>query len=536
MNTRLGVHLVAPVVGRLGGFPWHPFALSGAWFLDQYLVVLVHPAAAIRPGTAVVAIAGLVVALAWIATRNRHAGGALASVVILIFLSPRFVATIGIAVERLPVVVLVLGVLALLVTALVVRMAIRLRHRLTWPVVTRRLNVFTLLLLGVVVAGGVLRGLPQTLAGDLTGPRASAGGGQVATAANPRDIFILLLDAYPRADTLERVFAYDNRPFLDELRARGLDVAERSRSNYWFTDLTLASMFNMRQLPDIPELADVIEGSRPSRPVWRQVMNDSRAFAILRASGYRIVTTASGWEDVSLRRADTFLDGGQPSDFEVALLRSTWLADVVQLVRPDLIPGLQHARIDFNFDVVMRIAAVNEDRPTFVFSHVPAPHVPIAVDAAGQTVSWDSLDVFYGVTLEQLGLSAREYRDRFISQLEYVNGRVLETIDSILAGSDREAVIIVMSDHGPGNHTRPLRADRVDVRARLLNLFAAYTPGNHGLFPEGTTPVNVLVRLFNAYLGTDLNLQPDTSYRSSVFGTENIYQELAPLRTELLEP
>ena len=40
------------------------------------------------------------------------------------------------------------------------------------------------------------------------------------------DIYVVLLDAYPRADTLDNDFGYDNSPFLDGLRAEGFDVAE----------------------------------------------------------------------------------------------------------------------------------------------------------------------------------------------------------------------------------------------------------------------------------------------------------------------
>ena len=62
---------------------------------------------------------------------------------------------------------------------------------------------------------------------------------QIKANGNSPNIYILLLDGYPRADTLAERYDFDNRPFLEELRDRGFDVAERSRTNYMFTQLVL---------------------------------------------------------------------------------------------------------------------------------------------------------------------------------------------------------------------------------------------------------------------------------------------------------
>ena len=61
----------------------------------------------------------------------------------------------------------------------------------------------------------------------------SRGGG------GPPDIYVILLDGYPRADTLARLFDFDNGPFLAALEAKGFDVSAGSSSNYMYTELTL---------------------------------------------------------------------------------------------------------------------------------------------------------------------------------------------------------------------------------------------------------------------------------------------------------
>jgi hypothetical protein len=58
-----------------------------------------------------------------------------------------------------------------------------------------------------------------------------------------------------------------------------------------------------------------------------------------------------------------------------------------------------------------------------------------------------------------------------------------------------------MSDHG---YKKPLS----DVQARLATLFAASTPGHPELLADAPTPVNLMPRLLNAYLGLELPREP----------------------------
>ena len=83
--------------------------------------------------------------------------------------------------------------------------------------------------------GGILRGTYAAIPVDL-----DQGQGRLdepSNAADPAtpDIYILMLDGYPRADSVTRLFGDDNRPFLDALEDRGFEVAENSQSNYMFT-------------------------------------------------------------------------------------------------------------------------------------------------------------------------------------------------------------------------------------------------------------------------------------------------------------
>ena len=81
----------------------------------------------------------------------------------------------------------------------------------------------------------------------------------------------------------------------------------------------------------------------------------------------------------------------------------------------------------------------------------------------------------------------------------------VNSIDAILAASPQPPVIIVMSDHGPRSRSiEPATATNDVLRERFGTLFAAYTPGLKGVFPQDTTPAEVLVDLLNAYFDAQL--------------------------------
>jgi hypothetical protein len=70
----------------------------------------------------------------------------------------------------------------------------------------------------------------------------------------------------------------------------------------------------------------------------------------------------------------------------------------------------------------------------------------------------------------------------------------------------------VLSDHGSGIGFDVHDTLHSDLEERTSNLLAVRAPGRPDVLPAGTTPVNVLPRLFNAYFGTQLPLQPDTTW------------------------
>ena len=322
------------------------------------------------------------------------------------------------------------------------------------------------------------------------------------------DIYVVLLDGYVRGDILSSRYGLDDSPFLDGLAQRGFSVATESHSNYLITNLSLSSFLNYRQLQDVPAIKPLIENpTAADGPAVYRAISTPAIVEDFRSIGYETITVSSGFEQVAVRGADRFLDPGQINEFEIQLLRPSLIAPVATLLAPDVFSGQQRDRIESIFRSVEDLAAAPSVRPRFVFAHVPSPHAPWVDRADGSPRIATNLEAYYWDTPETTGLTRAEIVDAFTGQSVHTGRRTLATIDAVLAASARPPIILVLSDHGSS-----LDVTVENAETRLRNLFAAYTPGRDGLFPNDVTLVNVFPTLLSSYFGVDLPRAPETLY------------------------
>jgi hypothetical protein len=484
----------------------HPGLLAAAYVLNQGLATEAEPGALVRPLVVATLFAVALTLVGWAATRNRWDGGLLASTVVVLAIGafPAYKAwqllgpTIGPFVS-------VAGLTLLFgVQAVVALHALRRKRPVPRPL-AGPLNAFSAILVAVVVVGNTAGSVPRAIA-QATTPALKV---EVASAdTDPPDIVVILLDGYPRSDVLERRLGIDNSDFRDALVKRGFDVADRSRSNYVLTALTLASLFQMRYLDQVESISPLIGTSPAYHDLLRDAATRGTAFAALRSAGYEIVTAPPGWLHVSLAAAsDRVLDGGEMTDLERSLLEQTWLLDVLTVVKPDLVTGQLRDRLVHAFDHLDAFAAEDRDQPAFLFLHVPGPHLPLVVDAQGNTLPLPARELA-AVTPEALHMTRAQYSATWAGELAYLEKRVLRAVDALQARA-MPPVILVMADHG---YIVEVQAD--DVQSRFANLFATFTPGAPGLLSDAPTPVNLMPRLLNRYLGTDFPISPDRYFLS----------------------
>ena len=370
--------------------------------------------------------------------------------------------------------------------------------------VTGVLNVLT----GIMLILAIVRVI---LVGGLQSAARADGHGE-PTGREP-DIMFVMLDGYARADTLAE-FGLDNGSFLAALEHRGFDVAERARSNYVKTWLTLASMLDARHIKDMSGLPSSDAPLASQLRALNTVFNEARSWDVLRSRGYDIIATDSAFPDLALYTADRTVGSWPLNAFEMGLIRDSGLAEIFRLV-PGLAPEQHRARTRGQLTAAGRaLLEDGKDGPTFVWAHVMSPHPPFVFDADGGptdlTACYPASCGFFAVTPSQLGLSDAEYRAAFASQTAYLNELVLTTIDEVLRGASSPPVIVIMSDHGT-------RYSEDDPAESFHSFLAVLTPGRARMFSEDAATVMVMATILNSYLDADLSVpDPDRLFMSDV--------------------
>lgn len=461
-------------------YPWYPAGIGAVFVLSVFAQSTAALAGVWRP-LLVVPLAALALQILLVLTfRHRHLGSALA-------------ATLLIAVIGYP--ELALGLAGLLGFGAV--WVVAKRRRLTslpWGLVTRSANLVVLILAAIAAS---------TVVGALSGPTnplPALGAGRLDRV--PPDIIVVVLDGYPRSDTLLEDFELDSGSFHSRMESLGFDVAVNSHSNYNMTLLTLASMLNGTLLDDlVPEPPRDVPGQY--RAVTAAI-NSGRFMDLLRNVGYEIVSIPSPFTNAALTDADRVIDDGGVTEFELALAQ----LGGIRLLLPDLQRAVfvdsHRDRVRHTFSELSRLALENADQPRFILAHVMAPHPPYVFSGDGRDAApfgcyplecslWDHGER-YG---DEVYAAARR-------QIEFVNAAVLDFAETIQsAGGDH--VVVIMSDHGH-------RHDKQDRIENVRSLFMARTPDGSLVFPDDVSPVNVLPRIANVYLGTEIELAEETSY------------------------
>ena len=329
------------------------------------------------------------------------------------------------------------------------------------------------------------------------------------------DVYVLVLDTYMRADALQREFGFDNTPFVGELEALGFYVATCSRSNYDYTQASLAALLNMEYLPGLFALLE--EKRLANADVW-YLIRHSVVRQELEQLGYRVFAFDSGYDWSRMVDADVYLSPrrvspliGTISPFEALLLRTTAASivlDASTIANANRVGGIVYpygrhiALEEFILDQLPRVVA--GPGPKFVFAHLLMPHVPY-VFAEDGSIRTDP-GFYSGPESEPIDETYR--RLGYTGEATYLNRRVLEFAQAALRGSDVQPIIVIVGDHG-------LRDD-----SRLQNLGAYLVPDSAVPdFRPSITPVNVFRTIFDASFGASLGQLPDQSFRGEAYSS-----------------
>jgi len=315
------------------------------------------------------------------------------------------------------------------------------------------------------------------------------------------NVYLILLDGYPRTDVLAETFDFDNTAFTDALEGRGFSVSAEARSNYRKTWATLASLFNGEYLDDLiggrPIPTDSLTQAR-----WTQsLINEARLLDVFRERGYSIVTVPSAFTSAALLTSDATIDHGHINELEANLIgRSPW-ATLFRREAESFLGSAHRAATLDALDSAGEIAETDSGQPRLAFVHVLSPHTPFVL---GDDLNrpphlapcFPASCGVWSASMAEIGLDFDEYRARLIEQIRTLNDLVLSMVGRIV-DADPTAIVVLFSDHG----SRYTVADRQE---QFKSFLAARAPGHARLFPADESNVNVLRRIINAEFGARL--------------------------------
>lgn len=363
------------------------------------------------------------------------------------------------------------------------------------------------------------------------------------TTANMPDIYVIVFDMYTREDFMLKELNFDNSFFLDQLRWKGFGIADCARSNYSVTIFTLASMLNMNYLEDLlPDLDTNTAHPSAATPL----IQESLVANSLMDMGYKSVAFQTDYPATELHNAtyyfsaNTVLDNlhqlyvehegdentpGSPSaadepglnwlglfrlnEFELMLMQTTAASFVPELVTKtsgdtgqagtSINELRRYWLVRLMLDEIEQ--AIEIEGPKFVFLHLVSPHSPFVFDLLGNFAIQEDSDT--AGNFNNLG---------YTDQVQYINKRILDLVDQILAHSDTDPVVIIMGDHGISQYEE---AQSDGFRYSEI-LYAYHLPnGKHDYFYSTITPVNTFRIVFNELFGANYELLEDVSYRST---------------------
>lgn len=366
--------------------------------------------------------------------------------------------------------------------------AIVLRSRRPTTSLTALLNIFALVL-SISTTYSIFRTVNR---GQSVLPKAEI----LRKKGESPDIYYIILDGYALADNLERYFNFDNSSFISDLERRGFFVAQKSRSNYMRTPLSLASSLNMGYLDDFrPSTWTNTRSWLRNESPLRSLIEFNRVGRSLKAIGYQYDNLPSGHGfSNSSRMADK--DYGSSNDlveFRMAFARTTMLA-----------PWISDSLTDMSAQDLLRLIADLGDSaqlpsPKFVFAHILSPHPPYQFKADGSPAPAAPR----GVEMEWGN------HDGYVEQAKYLNTLVLKSIDKIMRESKTPPIIVIQGDHGAcfRNETltqssmEPMTNDFLNMRSGILNAYLV-PKGLKADIPDDISPVNtfrvLLRKLFDA--------------------------------------
>lgn len=321
------------------------------------------------------------------------------------------------------------------------------------------------------------------------------------------NIYLLLCDEYASTAVLREKWGFDNSAMDSFLKSRGFFVNAHSRSNYCWTEFSMASLLNM----DYFRRFQSAHNKAGHRDIQRAIVaiENPRLVQVLQRAGYAI-------KPYSIFQVDSQQPQYIP-ELRINKGRLITISTFFHAMRINYLPYLRyraHLKTDSNFhyppffrmneyndegvQMVLHEAKRKEAKPKFVYAHLFMPHITYYYDSADHLMTMDRI----------LSIPPRDNPRYYYYNMRHANKKLRSMVDSIQA-TDPTASIILLGDHGYRENL--YHDDRHPEYFR--NMSAVYFPDrNYRSLPDSFTNVNVFRLVLNKVCGTHYALLPDHSY------------------------
>ena len=318
-----------------------------------------------------------------------------------------------------------------------------------------------------------------------------------------RDIYYIILDGYTSSDSLKRYLNFDNSEFNNYLVKKNFYIADKSRSNYSHTSLSIPSSLNMEYLNFLN--SDKYTENQIINLI-SQVARNNKIKNYLQSHGYKYIMIPSRYSVNWMPEENLDFDWLSVSrDFYYGdFLDLFYKKTVLKLIRNFRKDAYHQYR---RSEVLSQLTFLEKDvhkitGPKFVFAHINSPHPPYVFDSSGKPAKTNSSDEDW------------KYPEEYLNQIVFLNRKIRNVINKILTESKIPPIIIIQGDHGPPLFGIKENERNVQLITSILNVYFLPTI-NKDLLYDSITPVNTFRIILNHYFNAGYDLLKDDVYFSN---------------------
>jgi hypothetical protein len=316
------------------------------------------------------------------------------------------------------------------------------------------------------------------------------------------DIYLLLLEGYPRPDVLAKS-GYNTMFFLGDMAELGLASASGALANYDSEEPSIAALMNVGYVHEL-------NGEHMDRRLMAHLFRNNRLAPFLREQGYQICAFSPGVDALeptfaSDVRAPVF----SMTEFELVFLDDTAFRPLLQALF-----AFRHGnpaywryeplrrRVMLAFEQLPLIAAEETGQPRFTLAYIPLPAPPFLFTREGERArphgprAPGDAAAFQG--------SEAEFAAGYMDQLLFLNKQLRDVVAGIREASARPSVVIIASavGFGPGGADIADNPELAPGRYAVMTLWSQERPD--GTPMESVSHVNLLRRVLADSLGAEL--------------------------------